>query len=60
MLVLSRKQGEQIVIVADGREIVLTVVEFRSYGKVRLGIEADKDVIINRKEIHKAPSQGRG
>jgi len=48
MLVLSRKLGEQIVI-ADN--IVITVVEIRG-DKVRLGIEAPKEVPVHRKEIH--------
>ena len=47
MLVLSRKKGEQIVI--DGN-IVLTVVEVRG-DKVRLGIEAPRDVSIHRQEV---------
>ena len=48
MLILSRKCEEQIVI-ADN--IVVTVVEIRG-GKVRLGIEAPKDVPVHRKEIY--------
>ena len=50
MLVLSRKQNEQIVI--DGR-IVVRVVQIRG-DRVRFGIEASKDVPVHRKEIHMA------
>lgn len=48
MLILSRKLGEQIVI-ADN--IVITVVEIRG-DKVRLGIEAPREVPVHRREIH--------
>ncbi len=48
MLVLSRKKGESIVI--DER-IVVTVVDLRN-GKVRLGVEAPKEVPVHRKELH--------
>lgn len=48
MLVLSRKKNESIVI--DDR-ITVTVVEIRG-DKVRLGIEAPKDVSVHRSEIH--------
>jgi len=50
MLVLSRKKNESIVI--DER-IVITVVEIRG-DKVRLGIEAPKDVPIHRHEVYEA------
>jgi carbon storage regulator len=48
MLVLSRKIGEEIVI---GDNIRITVVEIRG-GKVRIGIVAPKEVIVDRGEIH--------
>jgi carbon storage regulator len=50
MLVLSRKKNESIVI--DER-IVITVVEVRG-DKVRLGIEAPRDVPIHRSEVYEA------
>lgn len=50
MLVLSRKRNEKIVI--DG-QIVVTVVDIRG-DKVRLGIEAPKEVSIHRSEVYEA------
>lgn len=47
MLVLSRKKNESIVI--DER-IVITVVEIRG-DKVRLGIQAPKEVPVHRSEV---------
>ena len=47
MLVLTRKQGEKIVI---GNGVVITVVEI-DRGKVRLGIEAPREVRIAREEV---------
>lgn len=51
MLALSRKAGEKKKIII-GDNIVLTVVEVRE-GKVKLGIEAPKDVKIVRSEVEK-------
>ncbi len=50
MLVLSRKKQEQIVINED---ILVTVVDIRG-DKVRLGVDAPKDVPVHRKEVHTA------
>ena len=50
MLVLSRKKNESIVI---GDNIVITVVEVRG-DKVRLGIEAPKEVTVHRREVYEA------
>ena len=47
MLVLSRKQGEEVVI---GDDIRLTVVAIRG-GRVRLGFTAPPDVAIQREEL---------
>ncbi|MCH8924489.1 MAG: carbon storage regulator CsrA [Planctomycetes bacterium] len=48
MLILSRKCEEQIMI-ADN--IVVTVLEIRG-DKVRLGIEAPREMPVHRREIH--------
>jgi carbon storage regulator len=50
MLVLSRKKNESIVI---DEKIVITVVEIRG-DKVRLGIEAPREVPIHRSEVYDA------
>lgn len=47
MLVLSRKKGECIVI---GDDIVITVVKIHG-DKVRLGIEAPREIPVNRQEV---------
>ncbi len=50
MLVLSRKKDEKIVI---GDNITLMVIEIRG-DKVRLGIDAPRDVTVHREEIYDA------
>ena len=47
MLVLSRKLGEKIFI---GENICITVVDI-DRGKIRLGIEAPREVAIYRQEL---------
>ena len=47
MLVLSRKKSESVVINDD---IVVTVVEVRG-DKVRLGIQAPREIPVHRKEV---------
>ncbi|MCK4870152.1 MAG: carbon storage regulator [Gammaproteobacteria bacterium] len=49
MLVLTRKQNESIVI-GDKGEIVVTLLQ-GCVGNIRIGIEAPKDVAVDRKEI---------
>ena len=53
MLVLSRYIGEKIKV---GEDIIITIVDFNN-GKVRIGIDAPKDVPILRTEIIK-PKDG--
>jgi len=53
MLVLSRKRNESVVI---DDKIVITVVEVRG-DKVRLGIQAPRDVPVHRSEILAAIQQ---
>ena len=50
MLVLSRKKDEKIMI---GENISIMVVEIRG-DKVRLGIEAPRDVSVHRQEVFEA------
>lgn len=52
MLVLSRKVGERINI---GNDVVLTVVEI-GRGKVRVGIQAPREVPIYRTELLEQPA----
>ncbi len=50
MLVLSRKKNESIII---NDNITITVIEIRG-DKVRLGIDAPKDVTVHRREVYEA------
>jgi carbon storage regulator len=50
MLVLSRKKNESIII---NDNITVTVVEIRG-DKVRLGIDAPKEVTVHRREVYEA------
>jgi carbon storage regulator len=50
MLVLSRQRDESIII---GDNVVVTVVDIRG-DKVRLGIEAPREVPVHRQEVYEA------
>jgi carbon storage regulator len=50
MLVLSRKKNESIVI---NNDIKIVVVEIRG-DKVRLGVEAPREVPVHRREVYDA------
>jgi len=50
MLVLSRNRDEQVVI---GDKIVITIVDIRG-DKVRLGVEAPKEIPVHRREVYEA------
>lgn len=54
MLVLSRKRGQKIVI---NDNITIVVVEIRG-DKVRLGIEAPKEIPVHREEVFNAIHRG--
>jgi carbon storage regulator len=54
MLVLSRKKNESIVINDD---ITIVVVEIRG-DKVRLGVEAPKEIPVHRREVYDAIRNG--
>ncbi len=56
MLVLSRKKNESIVINDD---ITIVVVEIRG-DKVRLGVEAPKEVPVHRREVFDAIHRNEG
>ena len=55
MLVLSRKKDEKIII---GDSITLMVIDIRG-DKVRLGIDAPKDVTVHRQEVYEAIQRER-
>ena len=48
MLVLSRKKDESIMI---GDHIIVTVIDVMG-GKVRLGIQAPRDMPVHRREVY--------
>ena len=54
MLVLSRKKDESIVI---NNDITIVVVEIRG-DKVRLGVEAPREVPVQRQEVFEAIARG--
>ncbi len=50
MLVLSRKKDEKIII---GDKITVMVIEIRG-DKVRLGIDAPREITVHRQEVYEA------
>lgn len=55
MLVISRKQGEKVLVPSINMEV--RVVEIRRNGVVRLGFTAPKDVEIIRPEVKQHPPE---
>ncbi len=53
MLVLTRKEGERIVI---GDDIVVMVIGMKN-GRYRIGIEAPPEVQVDREEVRKAKEE---
>lgn len=51
MLILSRMENESLVIGRGSRAVRVMVTEIRG-DKVRLGVEAPKDVPVNRNEVY--------
>ncbi|NLW23718.1 MAG: carbon storage regulator CsrA [Clostridia bacterium] len=51
MLVLSRKPGQSLMI---GDNIRITIMEIRTDGTVRVGIDAPKEIEVYREEIYLA------
>jgi len=61
MLVLSRKKDESIIVRIPGQEdIRLTVVRIDNMNKVRIGVEADKEVVILRAELDESRKEFSG
>ncbi|WP_428303868.1 carbon storage regulator CsrA [Lacipirellula sp.] len=56
MLVLSRKRDQSIVINDD---ITIVVVEIRG-DKVRLGVEAPREIPVHRNEVYEAIKRSEG
>lgn len=52
MLKITRRSGEAVVLtLPDGRRVTVSVEEIRDGKKVRLGIQADRDVLIWRDDF---------
>ena len=51
MLVLSRKVDESIVLDTSDGPVTVTIVDIRTNGQVRLGIEAPQTMPVHRLEI---------
>jgi len=49
MIVVTRKEGEALMIGGNVRVVFLGT---RRGGKVRLGIEAPKTIVVDREEVH--------
>ena len=58
MLVLSRKKDEKIILKVPGIEddIEITVVRIDNHNRVRLGIQANREVIVLRSELEPTPT----
>lgn len=59
MLVLTRSRDESIMIITTDGVIEVSIQKVHQNGKVQLGIEADKKIPIQRKEIHIAIERER-
>ena len=56
MLVLSRKKDETIILKGPNMEdIKITIVRIDNKNKVRIGIEADKEITVIRSELEETP-----
>jgi len=58
MLVLNRKKEESIVIGQEDNLAEIKIVDIRG-NNVRLGIMADKSILVHRKEIYEAVQKGK-
>lgn len=59
MLVLSRKEGEEIVVGIGNRAILIRIVDCRR-GRVRIGVAAPSDVTVHRLEIWNRRTEWKG
>lgn len=57
MLILSRKEDEKIIIDFNGEIVEVMVVDIQG-DKVRLGIEANRRVVIHREEVYRRLQAG--
>ena len=51
MLVLSRHVGQSIKI---GHDITITIIDHKSDGEIKIGIDAPKDTPVYREEVYQA------
>ena len=59
MLYLSREQNQRLILtLPDGRTITVVVCEM-DRGRVRLGIDAPADIIVDREEIARLRKENR-
>lgn len=62
MLVIGRHEQEEIVITVppstEAREVVVTLVEIRSRIAARIGVATDREVTVDRREVHEAKKLG--
>ena len=51
MLVLSRKENEKVIVLCAGIRFEIVHLGFTSFGSVKLGFNAPKEVVIMREEL---------
>lgn len=51
MLVLTRRQGERIVLNPGEKQIVIETVEIQG-NRVRLGVKCDRTIVVYREEVY--------
>lgn len=54
MLVLSRKEGESIIIVVGKEEIILRIAKVDENNHVKVAIQAPREFSIHREEVYKS------
>ncbi len=59
MLVLSRTETQEIVVELEGGELVVVTVVEIGRGKVRLGVTAEKNRPVHRREVYEAIKRER-